>query len=69
MRLTLLVLAVAAASTSCSRSPNTLMEAPRIWNDRDLAEWATPVAGLNARPDHFSEAEYYAAPLAEWVRT
>jgi mono/diheme cytochrome c family protein len=43
--------------------------APRIWNDRDLAEWATPIAGLNVRPAHYSEAEYYAAPVAEWVRT
>lgn len=42
---------------------------PRIWNDQALAEWATPVAGLNIRPGHFSEGEYYAAPVAEAVRT
>jgi mono/diheme cytochrome c family protein len=69
IQLALLALAVAAASTSCSESASPLIEAPRIWNDRDLAEWAGPVAGLSVRPDHFSEAEYYAGPLAEWVRT
>ena len=41
----------------------------RAWSDKDLAEWATPVAGLNIRPGHYSEREYYAAPVAEWVRT
>lgn len=41
----------------------------RVWVDRDLAEWATPVTGLNVRPDHYSEAEYYAAHTGEWLRT
>ena len=45
------------------------IEAPRFWNDHDLSEWATPVAGLNVRPGYYSEKEYYAAPIAEWVRT
>ena len=44
-------------------------QAPRFWNDRELAEWATPIAALDVRPSHFSEREYYAAPAAEWVRT
>src|SRR5438552_5400993 len=43
--------------------------APRIWNDRDLAEWATPLAKLKVRPGHLSEKEYYAVPEAEWVRS
>jgi hypothetical protein len=43
--------------------------APRIWNDQSLADWASPVAGLNVRPTFFTEKEYYAAPLGEWVRT
>jgi hypothetical protein len=38
------------------------VRAPKIWNDAELAEWATPVAGLNVRPAHYSEAEYYALP-------
>ena len=40
---------------------NTQTRAPRIWEDRSLADWATPVASLNVRPAHFSAAEYYAA--------
>lgn len=46
-----------------------LIEAPRFWNDRDLQEWATPVSGLNVRPGHYSEKEYYSAPVGEYVRT
>ena len=52
-----------------AQSSGPTREAPRFWNDRELAEWATPIAGLNVRPGHFSEREDYAAPEAEWVRT
>ena len=45
------------------------IQAPRFWNDRGLADWATPIAGLNVRPGHFSEREYDAAPAGEWLRT
>lgn len=34
-----------------------------MWNEAALAEWATPLAGLNARPTHMSPAEYYATPV------
>ena len=37
-------------------------EVPKTWDERALADWATPVAGLNVRPGHFSEREYYADP-------
>ena len=47
----------------------TKTAAPRVWNDRDLAEWATPIAALKVRPGHLSEAEFYSLPVAEWVRT
>jgi hypothetical protein len=36
---------------------------PRIWDDAALVDWATPVAGLNVRPAHYSSTEYYAAPV------
>jgi hypothetical protein len=36
---------------------------PKTWDERALADWATPVAGLNVRPGHFSEEAYYRAPL------
>src|SRR5689334_16273784 len=36
---------------------------PKIWDERELAAWATPVAGLGVPPGHYGEAEYYAAPV------
>ena len=39
-----------------------IMRAPRIWDDAALADWATPVAGLNVRPAHYSSAEDHAVP-------
>jgi len=54
---------LAAANIALVRSqPQPAGSAPRIWNDADLADWATPVAGLNLRPAHISAAEYYALP-------
>ena len=35
---------------------------PKVWDEAALAEWATPVAGLNVRPTHISSSEYYSAP-------
>lgn len=49
--------------------PGAYVQPPRFWNDRDLAEWATPVAGLNRRPGHYTEQQYYSAPAGEFLRT
>jgi hypothetical protein len=59
------------AAVACLAQPSTQSKiaAPRIWNDRDLAEWATPVATLNVRPGHLSEKQYYAVPVGDWLRT
>ena len=38
-----------------------IVSPPRIWNDKDLKEWATPVATLNIRPAYYSERDYYSA--------
>jgi hypothetical protein len=61
----MLTLAVATVAPAAVQK----IAAPRVWNDKDLATWAAPVAGLNVRPGHFSEREYDAAPEAKWVRT
>jgi mono/diheme cytochrome c family protein len=37
--------------------------APKIWDAEQLADWATPLAGLGLPPTYASEAEYYAAPV------
>jgi hypothetical protein len=44
------------------------VRAPKIWNESELAEWATPLAALNARPSHFTSVEYYKVP-ADNLRT
>ena len=36
---------------------------PKTWDDSALTDWATPVAGLNVRPGHFSAEQYYRAPV------
>jgi mono/diheme cytochrome c family protein len=38
-------------------------QTPKTWDAKALADWAMPVAGLNVRPGHFSEEEYYRAPV------
>ncbi len=63
------VLTLCLWSSGFAQSPAKLIQAPRFWNDHDLADWATPVAGLNVRPAHFSEKEYYAAPVGDYLRT
>jgi len=34
-------------------------DVPKVWDETALREWVTPLAGLNARPSHISELEYY----------
>jgi hypothetical protein len=60
-----LVLLITCSAGLVAQRPTTV---PRIWDDAALADWATPVAGINIRPAHYSAAEYYSVP-AENVRT
>jgi hypothetical protein len=41
---------------------------PKTWDEAALADWATPIAGLNARPTHISAKDYYSLAV-ENVRT
>src|SRR5687767_9550985 len=41
---------------------------PKIWDAKQLATWATPIAGIGVPPSFYSEEEYYAAPV-ENLRT
>ncbi len=45
-----------------SLSVSAQTKAPKIWDDKALEDWATPVATLGVRPAHFTAAEYYAVP-------
>src|SRR5581483_4139710 len=49
-------------------SKTSAADIPKTWDEAALAEWATPVAGLNVRPTHLSAKEYYALPV-ENLRT
>ena len=50
-------------------APMLQAQVPKAWDDKMLAGWALPVAGIGVRPGHFSEQDYYRAPVAELVRT
>jgi hypothetical protein len=59
------VAAAVVAVASLAAQPPTSTSAPRLWTDQALAGWALPIAGVNATPAFYSEAEYYAAPVDE----
>jgi hypothetical protein len=56
------------AALSAAIAAQEPAHAPKIWRDAALADWTTPLATLNVRPGHYTEAEYYAAPAIN-VRT
>jgi mono/diheme cytochrome c family protein len=60
---------VVVLSDAFGQSGASRIDPSRVWNDRELADWATPVAGLNIRPGHYTEEQYYSAPVGEFVRT
>jgi hypothetical protein len=41
---------------------NPTPDIPKVWDEAALADWVTPLAGLNVRPTHMSEKEYYSMP-------
>src|SRR5262249_15266367 len=45
-----------------SATPITGSGVPRIWDQRALEDWATPIAALSVRPANYTAAEYYAVP-------
>jgi hypothetical protein len=55
---------LALAFGADDQTPRT-PEIPRVWDERALRDGATPVAGLNARPGHISETEYYRLPIED----
>ena len=49
-------------------SKNWKPDIPKVWDGAALADWATPVAGLNVRPTHIPAKEYYSLTI-ENLRT
>jgi mono/diheme cytochrome c family protein len=58
-----LALSVAVCSTPPAPKASTAIVVPKIWDEKELEGWATPLAGLGVPPSFFSEKEYYAAPI------
>src|SRR5262245_48357420 len=63
MKTRLLIVTVLAVWSSA-----VAQKVPKTWDEAALADWATPVAGLNLRPGHLREKDYYALPV-ENLRT
>jgi len=60
-----LMMPIETRSTTQTKS-NSMSErivVPKIWDAKQLATWATPVAGINMTPNFYSEEEYYATPV------
>jgi hypothetical protein len=55
----------AAVSHAASMPSSERLVAPKIWDETALATWALPIAGVNATPHFYSEAEYYATPTGD----
>lgn len=69
IRLLILPLLAAASAPSLLWSQTGPGHAiPKTWDKEALADWATPVAGLNVRPAHISAPDYYALSV-ENLRT
>jgi hypothetical protein len=62
------VLGCLLQATAPRNQQNRKPDIPRTWDDAALADWATPLAGLNVRPAAISAKEYYSLPT-ENLRT
>lgn len=60
--------AVLGASALWPQPHPAVAAPPKTWDETALANWATPLAGLDARPSHISSREYYSLPV-ENLRT
>lgn len=49
--------------TAESRPAANEIVVPKVWDAKELENWATPLAGLGVAPSFVGEAEYYAAPI------
>jgi hypothetical protein len=56
------VLACLVASLTLWSQSGFRPEIPKVWDEVALADWVTPIAGLNVRPEHMSAKEYYSMP-------
>jgi hypothetical protein len=64
----LCLFAVFAASLRIGGTVSAAPTIPKAWDETTLADWATPIAGLNVRPTNMSAKDYYAMAV-ENLRT
>ena len=58
----LMMIPGSSAQDKAAPSPDKIV-VPKIWDAKQLASWATPVAGIGVPANFYSEEEYYAAPV------
>src|SRR5687768_15842829 len=63
MKLGLFPLMTAIAPTLLWPQSAYRPDIPKTWDEAALAEWATPIAGLNVRPTHISAKDFYSMPV------
>ena len=57
-----LLATVIIVESAASAAQRWTPDIPKVWDEAALADWVTPVAGLNVRPAHMSEKDYYTMP-------
>jgi hypothetical protein len=50
--------AIVAASLHIGGTVSAAHRIPKAWDETALADWATPIAGLNVRPTNISARDY-----------
>jgi hypothetical protein len=60
--------AICAASLHIGGTASAAPKIPKAWDEPALADWATPIAGLNVRPTNLSTKDYYSMAV-ENLRT
>jgi hypothetical protein len=50
-------------ATAADDTKPSVPDIPKVWDEAALADWVTPVAGLNVRPSHISTKDYYSAAV------
>jgi len=51
--------AIFAASLHIGGTVSAASKIPKTWDETALADWATPIGGLNVRPTNLSARDYY----------
>lgn len=63
IRLALIATTLAAPAAELHATDEPPIVVPRLWDEKAMEGWATPLAGLGLPPTHMSSEQYYAAPV------